>query len=146
MHEPLGEVPLADEAGLDLATVRRYLQDFSPYLPSTGGGRVKRWAAESVRMLQLIHRLYADGHTTSEIHHMLEGLYGDLPAAPPPISDVAPPPARRRQGPGFDFEAEIAALRERLYGPQAVTPEQGRAGPSAPEPAPPRPWWAFWRR
>src|SRR4051794_16649885 len=87
--EPLTETRLAEAAGLDLATLRRYLQLYSAHLAAEGSGRAKRWNPTCAEKLQLIHQLSATGRSTWEIQRALAGQ-----PLPRPVAPSAPPADR----------------------------------------------------
>src|ERR1043166_4475120 len=147
MQDGLTDAALAQATGLELVTVRRYLDLYRPDLLPVGTGRMRRWDASCIETLQLIHQLPTAGYTQPEVESMLGGKPLPPPTLtePPPETEPTPepgpvaPPRGRDPRPEYTYEAETAALRERL---RAHSPrvEQRRLR---------RSWWQallWWRR
>ena len=59
--------------GTPETTVRRYARAFAEYLPSRQFGRVTKYGADALEVMERISRLYGQGLTTPEVEEALSG-------------------------------------------------------------------------
>ena len=67
-----GLCELARELNLPESTTRYYRDVFSPYVPSVGSGRRRRYPEEALTVLRFIADAFAVGRTRDEIREALE--------------------------------------------------------------------------
>jgi len=63
---------LAEKSGVPESTARRYARLFPEYMPAKSFGRIKKYPAESARVIALIHDCYRRGMTTAEVAENLK--------------------------------------------------------------------------
>jgi hypothetical protein len=138
MYERLTLKALADAAGLDLATTRRYCREFAAALDSAGQEGNQRWAPISVATLKTIAAMEAAGYSIDAIHREL-GIERGILYPEQHTTELLQAPAvpERSADPSMllvEADSRTNDLRDKLRARQA---EQAATA---------KPWWRFWKR
>ncbi len=75
---------LARAAGVSESSARRYVKDFTDFLPTVDGGRFKKYKADCIQILQTIKSSYDAGQDREAILRELSGQYAQTIHQTPP--------------------------------------------------------------